>query len=580
MLGLLTVALLTAAPAPLTTLAERSGWTQTGRYEEVEALCHAFARRYPKSVRCEQFGTTPERRPMLALVASADGTLDSRSARARHRPVVLFQGGIHAGESDGKDAGFWLLRELLEGKALPGVLKKVTAVFVPVFNVDGHERFGKNNRPNQNGPAEMGWRVTAQNLNLNRDYVKADAPEMQAMLRWLNKWDPLLLIDLHVTDGAQFQPDVSVLLEPNLVGPQAMREVGRRAQLGIFDELRKEGHQPLEFYPSFVREDDPSSGFAQGIAPPRFSQSYWPSRNRFAVLVETHAWKDYATRVKTTRDVVLAFLERAAEHGDAWAKAAKAADVSDRAEAKTNLPLAWTNAAGQTAIDFPGYAYVRKPSPISGELGITYDVKKPQLWHVPYFPQVKPLLSVNAPKAGWVVPVAEAKWVRTKLDLHGFRYTVLKRAATLPVQAYRATGIHFDAGSYEGHQRLTTVGAWHREAQPVPAGSLFVPVKQRGQALLAQLFTPNAPDALMSWGFFNASFEQKEYIEPYVLEPWAEALLAKDPKVKEAFDARLKDPAFAHNPKARLRFFAELHPSWDSHFGLYPVFQVDTVPGR
>ena len=83
-------------------------------------------------------------------------------------------------------------------------------VFVPVFNVDGHERFGRNNRPNQLGPEEMGWRVTAQNLNLNRDYVKADAPEMQAMLRLLNEWDPIVYVDLHVTDGAKFQHDVSV----------------------------------------------------------------------------------------------------------------------------------------------------------------------------------------------------------------------------------------------------------------------------------------------------------------------------------------------------------------------------------
>ena len=96
--------------------------------------------------------------------------------------MTLIQGGIHAGEIDGKDAGFLALREALDGKAAPGALDRQVLVFVPVFNVDGHERFGRWNRPNQRGPEEMGWRTTAQNLNLNRDYVKADAPEMQAML--------------------------------------------------------------------------------------------------------------------------------------------------------------------------------------------------------------------------------------------------------------------------------------------------------------------------------------------------------------------------------------------------------------
>jgi predicted deacylase len=160
--------LLGAAPS-LSTVAERSGDVETGRYDEVVALCAAFPRAHPGKVRCERFGATPEGRPMLALVASADGTLTPEAVRRRGRPVVLFQAGIHAGEIDGKDAGLRLLRDVLEGKVLEGALSRVTLVFVPVFNVDGHERFGPNHRPNQVGPVSMGWRTTGHNLNLNRD---------------------------------------------------------------------------------------------------------------------------------------------------------------------------------------------------------------------------------------------------------------------------------------------------------------------------------------------------------------------------------------------------------------------------
>jgi murein tripeptide amidase MpaA len=99
----------------------------------------------------------------------------------------------------------------------------VTFVFVPVLNVDGHERFGRWNRPNQVGPEEMGWRTTAQNFNLNRDYVKADAPEMQAVLRLMNEWDPILFADLHVTDGAQFEQDVAYNVAPTYVGDDELR---------------------------------------------------------------------------------------------------------------------------------------------------------------------------------------------------------------------------------------------------------------------------------------------------------------------------------------------------------------------
>src|SRR5690242_10603451 len=208
----------------LETVAEHSKFVRTGRYDEVQRLCGAYAHAWPDNVRCVDFGRTPEGRPMLALVASRTGALSAAAARRGGLPVMLIQGGIHAGEIDGKDAGFIALRELL-GRA--DALQSFVLVFVPVFNVDGHERFGRWNRPNQAGPEEMGWRGTAQNLNLNRDYTKADAPEMQALLRLLNAWDPVLYVDLHVTDGSNFQHDVSNTIDPAYSGDPGLHPVAR-----------------------------------------------------------------------------------------------------------------------------------------------------------------------------------------------------------------------------------------------------------------------------------------------------------------------------------------------------------------
>ena len=168
-----------AAPTqPLVTHAERSGFAETGRYDEVIAMCDAFAAARPDMVHCFDFGTSPEGRPMKALAITRTGALDAARAREGGHPVVLVQGGIHPGEADGKDAGFLLLREMLEGGAATDSLQHLVWLFVPVFNVDGHERFEAWSRPNQRGPRESGWRATAQNLNLNRDYAKADSPEM------------------------------------------------------------------------------------------------------------------------------------------------------------------------------------------------------------------------------------------------------------------------------------------------------------------------------------------------------------------------------------------------------------------
>src|SRR5688572_6598331 len=256
-----------ANPKSLETVAERSGFRTTGRYDEVERLCAEFAKAFPNAVRSFEFGRTPEGRPMLGLAVSTSGALTPDDARERGVPVMVAQGGIHAGEIDGKDAGFLAVRELLQGKAAKGALDSFVFVFVPVFNVDGHERFGRNNRPNQNGPEEMGWRVTSQNYNLNRDYAKADAPEMQAMLRLLDAWDPVLYVDLHATDGAQFEPDVANLLEPILTGDPGMQPGGRALIKELNAALAAQGSMPLDFYPSFRVNDDPSSGFEVSAYP-------------------------------------------------------------------------------------------------------------------------------------------------------------------------------------------------------------------------------------------------------------------------------------------------------------------------
>src|ERR1700688_1467261 len=268
----------------LATIAEGSAYTRTGRYEEVERLCAAYAAKWPQAVRCFEFGRTPEGRPMLALVASRAPGLTPAGATAHELPVLLIQGGIHAGEIDGKDAGFLALRELLENKAAPRALERIALVFVPVFSVDGHERFGRWNRPNQVGPEEMGWRVTAQNLNLNRDYMKTDAPEMSAMLRLLNAWDPILYVDLHVTDGAQFQYDVSNTVEPILTGDPALQPIGRALLDDTNARVSAGGGLPLPlyFYPALRDGNDPSSGFAFEAHAPRFSTGYWALHNRFA----------------------------------------------------------------------------------------------------------------------------------------------------------------------------------------------------------------------------------------------------------------------------------------------------------
>lgn len=548
--------------APITTVGESSGFTRTGRYDEVVKLCAAFPKAYPGKVKCEQFGTSVEGRPLFAF------TLGNKKG-----PVVFIQGGIHAGEIDGKDAGFWLLRELLDGKVAKGALEKLTLVFVPVFNVDGHERFGPNQRPNQRGPEEMGWRVTSQNLNLNRDYMKADAPEMVAMLGLLHRLDPIMTVDLHVTDGAKFQHDVSICFEPQRTGTAAMNVWGRTLRSALLGKLEAQGHQPLGFYPSFDDADDPQSGFSDGWPPPRFGNAYWALQHRFGVLVETHSWKPYAARVKATFDTCVGLLEEASLHGADWVAAAKLADLEGSKRAGTDVVLMTETKKTGEPFDFQGYAYTRTRSEVSGKFWVQYDERTPQVWKVPLRDELVPALTIRAPKAGYLVPGSLA----SRLTAHGVTFEVLKRELpSLAVESMHADA-KFRTGPYEGRLTAQITGTWAPGTERIAAGTLFVPIAQPHVELVMHLLEPTAPDSFAAWGFFNAWFEQKEYLEDYLTEAFARAQLA-DPKVKAAFDEKLKDPAFAKDPDARLNFFARVHPSADKRLGLLPVYRVDVRP--
>jgi hypothetical protein len=570
-------ALLLAAALPLTTVAERSGDLKTGPYDEVVSLCGDFERAFPGKAKCTKWGTTPEGRPLLAIVASADGVFDAAAAAKKARPSVVIQGGIHAGEIDGKDAGFRVLREVLSGRAAPGALAAATIVFIPVLNADGHERVSKWNRPNQRGPEEMGWRTTSQNLNLNRDYVKGDAPEMRALLSLLLAWDPVLYVDLHVTDGAKFRHDVSITVEPSESPDAPLREEARTLRARVAASLAEKGHLPLEFYPQFVKDDVPESGFAVGVAQPRFSKGYWGARDRIGLLVETHSWRTYPERVKATADTLVALLARLPEDAARWRTAERAADEASRGVGGKEVALSFAAGESRTTLDFLGYAWRREPSSVSGTTKIVYDETKLDVWRVPFLTDPTVSVAERAPRAGYLVPPAWAPLYQEKLRLHGFRSIPVRDARKgVAVEVFQDTTRKLEAESFEGRQRIEVQGAWAPAVRDVPAGTLFVPVGQPAAALLMQILEPRAPDSLVAWGFLNAVFEQKEYMENYVTEEIAEGMLRDDAALRDAFTKALAaDPAFAADPKRRLDFFYRRSPYWIPERHAVPILRVD-----
>jgi hypothetical protein len=574
------------------TIAEQSGFTQTGRLDEVERLSDAFSAAWPGALRSFEFGRSAGGRPLRALMASRSGASTPQELAERGIPVLMIQAGIHPGESDGKDAGFIALRELLSRTAGPGTLEKISLLFVPAFNTDGHERVGRWNRPNQNGPEVTGWRTTQENLNLNRDYAKADTPEMQAMLGLINTWDPLICADLHVTDGADFEPDVSIQVEPVNQGDPQLRASGVRLRDELIEKLAQQGSLPLPFYPDLFETDNPQSGFVLTVYSPRFSTGYFPQRNRFTVLVETHSWKPYAKRVQAMRNSVLGLAELTAARGGEWLAQVRAADSTASTLGGSRLTLDYKSgwrepaAAGKAAaaetegdsdlIEFRGYAYTRKYSDISGGPVTVYDPRTPQIWRVRYRNRVEPSREIIAPRLGYFIPQAYLPTVGLRLQRHGIAVSPIpKDLDSGAVEQFRATAVSFSSRPFEGRMRADIDGAWLPLDRRIEPPAAFVPIAQARARLLVALLEPRAPDSFAAWGFFNACFEQKEQLEPYVAEQIARELYSTDPALRESFHRKLEsDAAFRADPAARLEFFWRHHASWDDAFNCYPICRL------
>ncbi len=578
------------------TPAEKSAYRTTPRYPETMDYVRRVAGYSPRQVKIEIFGRTGEGRDLAAVIVSRDGVFDPGLLHRLARPIVLLQNAIHAGEMDGKDASLALLRDLVVLRTQAALLERAVVIFIPIYNADGHERFGAFNRINQKGPEEMGWRTTARNLNLNRDYLKADADETRAFLRLWNRWLPDFFVDNHVTDGLDHQFDTTYSLE---TGPNVFPALAQWQREVLAPYLEKSvtdsGHR-ISPYAEFVDAADPAKGMYDGETQPRYSDGYSVLQNRPGMLVEMHMLKDYKTRVTGNYELMRALLEVVNRDAVLLTQATRDADAAQIAAgqnfdpgAKAPLKMALTDAA--QPFPFRGFKVRRTLSDVSGALRTEY-TSEPVEMSIPYRSTFDVALSVTPPLA-YLVPPQWEEAIEV-LSAHGVKMRRTNRPWTAEVETYRCKNPKWQSRSYEGRQVLFQpwIGeggefghgslecAAVRETMTFPANSALVTLDQRAARVAIHFLEPQAPDSAMAWGFFNAIFEQKEYGEAYVLESLAREMLAKDPKLKEEFEQRVaSDKAFAASPTARLNFFYERSPWKDQRLGLYPVGRLTSLDG-
>ncbi len=548
---------------------EKSGYLETPRYDETIAYC----RRLDAAsdwVSYQSFGKSPQGRDLPLVIVDKDGYFTPESARKAGKAVVLIQSGIHAGEIDGKDASLMLIRDMVITKQLSALLDSVTVLFIPIFNVDGHEKFGPYNRMNQNGPKEMGFRATAQNLNLNRDFLKADAPEMRAWLALFNRWLPDFLVDNHVTDGADHQYVLTYGIETNGNVAEPLRRWTAEKLAPTLEAQMAAEDMPIMRYFSMKERPDLRNGLVMQPYSPRYSTGYGAVQNRVFMLVEMHALKDYRTRV--TGNYV--FLKHLLAYLNAQkANLLKINQLSDELTAHqlsgTVLPLDYVVDYRDTSwVDFLGIDYELVPSEISGDLWVKFN-GKPATFRVPVFDHSTVNDSAVVPYA-YLIP---QEW-QTQIEIlkqHGVAVHRLAAEMSLTVESYQLNNPTWRSQPFEGHFRMEVTPQVIREQRTYPPGTAVVLMNQRTNRVVAALLEPHAPDSYISWGMWNTIFERKEYGEDYILEKVAREMLEKDPSLKAAFDAALaNNPDMAENRWARLYFFYARTPYYEKT-GIYPV---------
>ena len=561
------------------TYCEQTNFQKTPRYTETVEYCQRLAAVSPFA-HYTAFGKSPQGRDLPLLIVDRDGCFTPETQRKTGKVVMMVIACTHSGEPDGKDAGLIFLRDLLVHQKHQKILDHVTILFVPIFNVDGHENFSSMNRINQNGPEESGARLTAQNINLNRDYLKAVSPEMQHWLDLYHQWLPEFFMDIHVTDGADFQYVSTYGLD---VKSKNMEANIRKWAIDVFEKQFKEQMNAASYpvFPYFepFSWNNVESGVVISPFPPQYSNGYAAAMNRVGILIENHIYKPYEQRVKATYELLRVcgqILNR--EH----ASLKKSIALSDQIVASSAFRTApldlnyRTSRTDSVMVDFLTWGKKTTRSDLSGADWTVFDYENPVTIRTGLYTVPEVLQSVQLPDAYIIKP--ECTHAIALLDRHHITYSRLKEGTTMLVETRRFTTAHFSQRQYEGHVTVTPEYTTQTERVFFPAGSVLIPMNQIRARLVAHLLEPNAPSSLVYWGYFNTYCQPASefYVNLGYMEVTGREMLAQNPELRKTFEAKkATDPDFANDSQAILRFFMnELRKNVEPDINLYPVGRI------
>ncbi|WP_020595840.1 M14 family metallopeptidase [Spirosoma panaciterrae] len=537
---------------------------QTATYEQIIRWYRQLDQQYDQAKLIE-IGKTDSGKPLHLFLLAADKQFSSRPERV----TLLINNGIHPGEPEGIDACMMLARDLLKANKLP---KNVLVAIVPVYNVGGSLNRSVS-RVNQNGPESYGFRGNARNLNLNRDFIKAEAQNTRAFQTMFQALKPQVFIDNHTSDGADYQHVLTYFAtQKDKLHPLVSGYMVRSFQPALDKQLMNKGFPPAPYVNH--AGDTPETGLIGYNDSPRYSTGYAALFNCFGFTLETHMWKPFPARVRASYvfdEEVLHLCDR--EFQTILANQ-KRADEAIRQQ--TIFPLSYKLDRSKTdSITFLGYAAAYKPSEVSGLKRLYYDRTKPFTKRVPYWNTFAVDVQVDKPRA-YVIPQGWAE-VIDELKRNGVKFRVLSKDTMMTVRAYYITDLKTPQRPYEGHYPHTGVKV-RTESQSIQfyKGDYLIQTDQSANRYIVETLEPQGVDSFFAWNFFDSILDQKEYFSDYIFEDTAAELLKKSPELqKQLAEKRASDKAFAENADAQLDFIYRQTPYYEKTHNRYPVYRLN-----
>ncbi len=522
-----------------------------------------------EEIECYVAGNSDTDKPLYICFINGAGDSTATYLQAKQRTVVLVNNAIHPGEPDGVNACLlWVQNWLADGK----ITQELPLIaIVPAYNVGGMLNRSGTSRANQNGPDEYGFRGNAQNLDLNRDLIKMDAPNSWTLIRLFSELEPDVFVDTHVSNGADYQYTLTLI--------HSMRErmdagLSQLMDASYFPEMNKFLKKKQWDWAPYVetKAEIPDSGLVAFNDLPRYAQGYGTLRHTLTVTVETHMLKAFPDRVRATLDYLTFLIDwtgkHAAELESVRSKAIAKAKENDYYKFNYTLTESWD------PFEFKGFQAVYIPSEVTGLNRLFYDRSKPWKRKIPNYCYHEAQDSVRIPRAYLVS--REAKGVIDRLKHNGVVYEELQRD-TLVLTSLRVT--HFENGNkpYEGHYLHRNIRIKEQvDSIALPAGSVLIRTDQDLRNFIVSVLEPATEDSYFAWNFMDGYLQQKEYFSPYVFEDYAADLLRKNPQLKSEFEAkRIADDNFAKDAWQQLFFIYQRSPLFEElTFMRLPVYKM------